>query len=287
MEIGIGLPNAVPGVDGKSLTEFARRADARGFSSLGTIDRIVFPNYEPLAALGAAAAVTERIRLATTVLITPYRPNTALLAKEVATLDHMSGGRFVFGVGIGAREDDYTASGLSMKGRGKIIDSQLEEIRKIWDGDERGFAGAIGPKPISPVVLVGGGVEASFERAAKYGDGWIAGGGTAEAFAEASAKAHAAWQRAGRDGKPRTAALAYFSLGPDADANTQESVGHYYAWLGEYGDMIADAVANTPEKAQSYVQAYADAGCDELIFFPASKDPDQVDLLADAVNPAG
>jgi alkanesulfonate monooxygenase SsuD/methylene tetrahydromethanopterin reductase-like flavin-dependent oxidoreductase (luciferase family) len=288
LEIAIGLPNAVPGVDGKSLTEFARRADQRGFSSLGTIDRLVFSNYEPLAALGAAAAVTERIRLATTILITPYRPNAALLAKEVATLDHMSGGRFVFGVGIGGREDDYTASGLTMKGRGKIIDHQLEEMRKIWDGEERGFAGAIGPQPIGgPELLVGGGADAAFERAAKYGDGWIMGAGTADVFAEASPKVDAAWQRAGRDGRPRKAALAYFSLGPDADANTAASIKDYYGWLGEYVQMITDAVANTPEKAQGYVKAFADAGCDELFLFPASKDPDQVDLLADAVKPAG
>ena len=66
MEIAIGLPNAVPDVDGESLVEFARRADRRGFSSLGTIDRLAYPNYDPLVALGAAAAVTDRIRLATT-----------------------------------------------------------------------------------------------------------------------------------------------------------------------------------------------------------------------------
>jgi probable F420-dependent oxidoreductase len=286
LEIGIGLPSAVPGVDGRSLTEFARRADQRGFSSLGSIDRLVFPNYEPLVALAAAAAVTERIRLATTVMITTYRRNAALLAKEVATLDHISGGRFVFGVGIGGREDDYTASGLTTKGRGKMLDHQLEECRKIWGGEERGFAGAIGPKPISgPPVLVGGGADAAFERVAKYGDGWIMGGGPAEAFAEASAKVHAAWERAGRDGKPRTAALAYFSLGPDADANIRASVGEYYGWLGQYGALITDAVATTADRVQEYVKAYANVGCDELILFPASKDPEQVDLLAEAVKP--
>jgi len=284
LEIGIGLPSAVPGVDGKSLTEFARRADDRGFSTLGTVDRIVYSNYEPLAVLGAAAAVTQRIKLATTILISTYRPNAALLAKEAATLDHLSGGRFV----LGARKDDYTGSGLSTKGRGKALDGQLEEIRKVWGGEERGFAGAIGPQPISgPKLLVGGGVDASFERVAKFGDGWIMGGGTSEAFAEASAKVDAAWERAGRDGKPRKAALAYFSLGPDADANTRASVADYYAWLGEYGNQIAASVANSAEMAQGYAKAYADVGCDELIFFPASKDPDQVDLLADAVNPAG
>jgi len=75
MDVAIGLPNAVPRTSGDQLTEWARRAEARGFSSLGTIDRVAYPNIEPLTALAAAAAVTERIGLATTVLLGPLREN--------------------------------------------------------------------------------------------------------------------------------------------------------------------------------------------------------------------
>ena len=82
MDVGIGLPNAVPGATGKQLTEWARNADQAGFSPpSGLIDRIAYPNLEPLVALGAAAAVTDRIQLATTILIAPYRVNAVLLAE--------------------------------------------------------------------------------------------------------------------------------------------------------------------------------------------------------------
>src|SRR4051812_28660618 len=81
MDVGIGLPNAVRGAQGPALVEFARRAEDAGFSTLGTIDRIAYPNHESLVALAAAAAATERIRLLTSILLAPLRP-TALLAKQ-------------------------------------------------------------------------------------------------------------------------------------------------------------------------------------------------------------
>src|SRR5882757_6879683 len=109
MDVGIGLPATIPGVEGDQVVEWARRAEARGFSSLGTLDRLVYGNYEPLIALAAAAAVTERIRLTTAILIAPMRANAAMLAKQAASVDALSGGRLVLGIAVGGREDDYEA----------------------------------------------------------------------------------------------------------------------------------------------------------------------------------
>lgn len=117
MDIGIGIPNVIPGTEGRTIVEWARRAEARGFAGLATIDRIAYPSYDSIATLAAAAAVTERIRLVTNVLLGPTR-NAVLLAKEAASLDQISGGRFVLGVGVGSREDDYAASGQSFHDRG-------------------------------------------------------------------------------------------------------------------------------------------------------------------------
>src|SRR5437763_10427600 len=109
MKIGIGHPGTIPGVKGQLILDWAKRADGGPFASLGSIDRLVYPNYDALITLTAAAAVTQRIRLMTTVLLAPLH-NGALLAKQSASLDAFSGGRLTLGLGIGGREDDFRAA---------------------------------------------------------------------------------------------------------------------------------------------------------------------------------
>jgi alkanesulfonate monooxygenase SsuD/methylene tetrahydromethanopterin reductase-like flavin-dependent oxidoreductase (luciferase family) len=280
MKVAIGLPNAVPGTRGGQLTEWARRAEARGFSSLGTIDRIAYPNLEPLVSLAAAAAVTERIGLATTVLLGPLRRNPVALAKQVASIHKLSDGRMTLGIGLGGREDDYEISGVEMGGRGKELDAMLERMKEVWEGD------VMGPDHGTlPRVLVGGSVEASFKRAARFGDGWIAGGAPPDQFAEMREKVEAAWSEAGREGQPQNAGLAYYSMGERAEEEAQAYLTDYYAWLGEeVAGFIADSAAKDAETAKGYVSAFEAAGCQELFFFPSSSDPRQVDLLADALD---
>jgi alkanesulfonate monooxygenase SsuD/methylene tetrahydromethanopterin reductase-like flavin-dependent oxidoreductase (luciferase family) len=285
VEIAIGLPTTIPGATRDQVLEWARRADAAGFSGLGTIDRLVYPNYEPLIALTAAAAVTERIRLITAIALLPLRAKAALVAKQAASLQALSGGRLVLGVAPGGRADDYEAVGVPFDRRGKLMDEMLDEMKRLWAGEERGFAGGVGPDVSAdpPSILVGGQADAAFRRAAAYGAGWINGGGPPEAFARGRDQAAAAFRDAGRTEQPRAVSLTYFSLDADPEQQTRETIGDYYAFAGEYQAAVIEATAKGEDEVKQRVRGFAEAGCDELIMFPASPDPDQVDKLAAAV----
>jgi alkanesulfonate monooxygenase SsuD/methylene tetrahydromethanopterin reductase-like flavin-dependent oxidoreductase (luciferase family) len=281
VDIGIGLPNAVRGVDRRGIVDWATRAEEAGFSSLGTIDRIAYPNYESLISLAAAAAVTERIRLLTDILISPLRSNTALFAKQSATIDNLSGGRLVLGLAVGGREDDYELSDVDFHQRGAVFDRQLRELTDLWAGDD------VGPDPASgkrPALLIGGTSDRAHRRVAEYADGWTMGGGTPEMFSDALTKLRGAWSEAGRDGQPRTLALFYFVLGENAERTAEQSLGDYYAFLGDYAEQVVKSAAKDAETLKGYISAFEQAGADEVICFPASSDPSQVERLAEAVG---
>jgi alkanesulfonate monooxygenase SsuD/methylene tetrahydromethanopterin reductase-like flavin-dependent oxidoreductase (luciferase family) len=287
MDVGIGLPNAVPGTEGPALVDWARRAEEAGFSTLGTIGRLVYPNYDDLIALAAAAAVTTRIRLTSAILIAPLHLNTALLAKQAASIDRLSGGRLVLGAATGGRDDDYSASGTTTKGRGRRLDEQLQEMRRIWSGEKGGYTRAIGPAPArsgGPEIIVGGMAGAAFTRAARFGDGWMMGGGTPEMFAQGAQAVEQAWQAEGRSGRPRKLSLAYFALGELAREQADRYINDYYGWLGDFASQIAAGAATSAEMVRGYVSAFGQAGCDELIMCPTSSDPEQVNLLAEALR---
>ena len=276
MKLGIGLPNTVPGTQGPEMREWAVRAEAAGFSTLGTIDRLIYGNHESLIALSYAAAVTERIGLLTSILIAPLRTNAALLAKQSASLDVLSGGRLTLGLAAGGRADDYEISGVDFHRRGQLFDQQLEELRGYWEGEQ------IGPDG-HPKVVIGGRADAAFRRAAQF-DGWMMGGGDPSTFPPEIEKLEAAWSAAGRDGEPRKMSLAYFALGDSPREQARRYITDYYAFLGEEASGgFADSVPADAETIRGVVDAFAAAGCDELVWFPTSSDPAQVDLLAQAV----
>ncbi len=277
MRIGIGLPVAIPGVRGRTLVEWAQRSEEAGFQSLSVLDRLVFDNYEALTTLAAAAAVTQRAQLITAVLLAPLHTNVALLAKQAATIDSLSGGRLVLGIGVGNRADDYESAGADFHHRGRNLNRALSRLRRIWDGIE-----GIGPSPISPggpQILIGGRSPAALWRAAHFGEGWVQGGGGPQGFEAGVAAVRAAWEDAGRGDLPRLVASARFALGPDARRQAEASYRAYYNWPGAAaGDPTGGALL-TPEAIRETVAAYDRLGCDDLLFSPAAGDVNQVEQL--------
>ncbi|MDA3624734.1 LLM class flavin-dependent oxidoreductase [Saccharopolyspora sp. WRP15-2] len=284
MEIGIGLPGHVPGVDGRTLVEWARRAEARGFSTLSVSDRLVWSTPEPLTALAAAAGATERIKLLTTVLIAPLHNNHALFAKQTASIDQLAGaGRLHLGLAPGLRDDDFTESGVDFSTRGKQFDALLDRAAEVWGGQT-----GIGPAPATdggPKVLFGGMSPAAIRRVVTKGTGWIAGDATVADVEGFAPGLREAWTTAGREGEPTIVASVMYALGPDARQSVEKAISAYYAFGGsEYVDYGIDIAHTTPESITAAVADFEKAGVHELLFMGNDANPDQVDLLADALG---
>jgi alkanesulfonate monooxygenase SsuD/methylene tetrahydromethanopterin reductase-like flavin-dependent oxidoreductase (luciferase family) len=279
MNIGVGLPTTTAGVSGDLLIEWAKRADAGPFSSLGVLDRIAYHNYEPFTALSAAAAVTTRIRLATMIVIAPLR-NTVVLAKQAASLDALSSGRLTLGLAVGARGEDYEVAKVEPRGRGRRFAEQLEAIRDIWED------GQVGPAPSGngPQLLVGGSSGEALARMARYSDGYMHGGGPARAFAGAVARARAAWTDLGRPGQPLIWGMGYFALGDSSAEKGAEYLRHYYAFTGAFAEKIAAGNLTSPGAIVDFIRGYEDAGCDELVLFPTVSSLNQVERLAEVIH---
>jgi len=131
--------------------------------------------------------------------------------------------------------------------------------------------------------LIGGSNPRTFARAAEYADGWTMGGGTPDMLAEGAGHVREAFTAAGRTEEPRLLALCYFALGADAKEAARTSLGDYYAFLGDIAEQIIGGAVTDADTARGYRDAFAAAGAHELIFFPCSPDPAQVDLLAEAL----
>ncbi len=283
MRVGVGLPNVVPGTEGPCLIEWARRAEAGPFSSLGVLDRLAYDSFDPLTALAAAAAVTSRVKLVTMIIVGPLY-NTALLAKAAASVEALSGGRLVLGLAVGARRDDYEAAGSDYHTRGQRLTEQLAALRDAWED------GAIGPRLPSaggPPLLIGGQSDQVFGRVARYADGYAHGGGPPKSFARAADKARAAWSDAGRPGTPQLWAQGYFALGDEAAETGARYLRDYYAFTGPFAEKIADGLLTSPQAIAQFLRGYEEAGCDEMVLLPTSADPDQLEQLAAVLEGLG
>lgn len=284
MDVGIGLPNTLT-IPGSSIVDWAVRAEERGFATLATIDRIVYPTFDSLTTLAAAAGATRRIGLFTDILLTPLYP-PVWLAKATASLDAISGGRLTLGLAVGGRPDDYAAMQRPFQRRGRLMDQTLDLLHRAWAGQPVvGDEFPVGPPPVrggKVPILIGGQGEAAVARTVRYGAGWTAGGGGPEMVAPMVQRIRQAWRDGGRDGEPRLAALVYFGLGDDEASRA--ALQRYYGFLeGQWRDAIAENAIRSARAAVDTVHGFGDIGVTEVLFIPSLGQVDQVDRLADAV----
>jgi len=286
MRIGIGLPAAVPGADMSTLGQWAAEGERAGFAAVGVIDRLVYDNLDPLIALAAASARTERVELLTTVLTVGWRNNPILLAKQMASVELISDGRLTAGLGLGGWPEDFIASQVPLAGTAALWESTLEAMGQVWAGRMSGQGGPMPALPEGrPALLFGGLVPAAHERVVTHGQGWVAPLLGLSMLQEGAAAVHGAWAEAGRPGQPRIVTGRYFSLGDDADAIADEYIRHYYG-DAFFAAARADTLTTT-EHLRAELSALQAAGTTDVVLYPASRELEQVGLLAEVLEEAG
>ncbi len=219
MKIGIALPSMIGGTSRATLLDWMRRIDAGPFSVLSCGERVTYPNLDMMTTLAAAASITERVMLEATVSVLPMH-SAVHVAKQAATIDVLSGGRFVLGVGVGGRDDDYRAYDAPTERKHARLDEQVALLKRVWNGNAP-FEGAapVGPtvtRPGGPPVLTGSMGPKSMTRAAHWADG-LAGFDMAGDAASVGASFRAfdqAWAAAGRSGEPFRQTSFWIGLGP-------------------------------------------------------------------------
>jgi len=221
--------------------------------------------------------------LLTTVLNVPWRRNAVVLAKQLASLDRVSGGRLTAGLGLGGWPDDHDVVGPGPAGTGAVMDDMLATMLRVWTGEVGHGTATIPALPSGrPGLLVGGLAPASFRRAARIGDGWVAPSFGYQALTTGVDAIRAAWRAAGRQGQPRVVVERYFCLGDHADDIADHYLDHYYG--PTYLDAVSADTITTPSRLEHELRRLADAGADDLVLLPCDADIRQVELLAGALD---
>jgi len=278
----------MPQTDRALFLEWARKAEAAGFSTLGTIDKPNYDSLDPLISLAVAAGATDRIRLATTILQLPNR-NETLVAKQVAGIDLLSNGRMIFGTAVGGRDDDFEVFGASMKGRGARFEQQLQRIHDVWSEARTANvdAGVLGPAPVQqpgPPIWLGGMNEKTIQRAIRLGDGFIF-GTTGPQMMSQFAPQIREWAK--QAGKPNytVAGLAYAGFGPDPKVALDRAAHQVLRYYGQLWTEPENLIHHgPPEKIAEELRLYRDGGLDEVIVLLEIPEVEQLDLLARAVE---
>ncbi len=285
------LPTMLPHGRGELLA-WCRGVDEGPWAGLAVPERITFTSHDCLVQLAAAAALTERVRLWTTIVILPAHDAVAV-AKQMASVDVLSAGRLTVGVGVGGREHDYRAVSASMGNRWQRMDEQVAAMRRVWSG-EPPFDGAdpVGPPPLQPggpPVVAGVMGPKAIARAARWADG-VDGAFTLDgdvgAMASAFAQIRDAWRDAGRTEAPHLSSSVWYALGPGADERLRTYAHEYMKAFGEdVARWSAENVAcSTPEALRKAVDNARDAGADEFFLVPTTADAAELGRTRDALG---
>jgi alkanesulfonate monooxygenase SsuD/methylene tetrahydromethanopterin reductase-like flavin-dependent oxidoreductase (luciferase family) len=291
VKLGIGLPtwlgNLLPASE---MLDWARVAEDAGFEAVQVHDKPNHDTWDPLAVLAAVAVVTTRIRLVTGALLLPMR-DEALVAKQAAVVDRLSGGRLDLGVSVGGHADDFELFGRTMAGRGRRFEEQLARLRALWKRavETETTGKAMGPAPAQrphPRLWVGGYQPATIHRAVTFGDGYLLGAPGVEVIAAKVPAIREAAHEAGRTTFP-IAGLAYVlpSEDPATLADGEALLKRYY---GDPLHKPFDRLVHfgSRERVVEAVRRYEAAGLDVLHLIPVMRSRDGIETLARDVKPA-
>ena len=295
--LGLLIPTHAPGIQADIAIQFARRAEEAGVDSVWVYDRLAFENPEPLTLLGAIAAVTSRVRIGPNVLLPAIRP-PALLAKMLATIDQISGGRLILGVGAGSKTDDFAGVETSFERRGKRLDEALEILKLAWKGGPVRYrgefydidAGPIGPLPVQrphPPIWVGGFEEPAFRRVARFGDAYLATSARGPLFLQqAMEKIRLYAQEQGRD--PETilpAAVVHTALADDRGSALALAKRYFLHYRGPDAEVPPHIMMGNESQCLQTAREYLDAGAQALIIAPVTVDLEHLERICREIIP--
>ena len=290
MKIGLCLPYMKPGMSREEYQAWFRRIDEGPFHSISCGERIIGPTMDMRILLAAAAVGTERVEINTTLYVLPMH-NAVRAAKEIATLDVLSGGRMTVTVGYGGREQDYRAVGAEWKGRHARMDEQVDTMRNIW-WQQPPFEGVdpVGPAPVQsggPRIYTGAMGPKGMQRSARWADGVYAwsGNGERHEVANTFSMADSAWKEAGRDVAPYKMAGFWYCL---TENGQQKLYDYCYNYLLIAGEDIAKWMAESVHRSNAdAVREGLDnleaAGCEEAMLSPVTADLEEIDKLIEII----
>lgn len=298
---GMSLPHrSVDPIPPAVVADVARRAEQLGFQDLWVTNNTVDEAgcFDSLTLLTYAAALTNTIRLGVSVLVLPtYHP--VHVAHQVATLDQLSGGRAILGVGLG-RAEDYDLFQIPAARRVTRFTESVELIKALWSGPRISYRGEIyqahdvtlGVRPLQrphPPIWVGGHHPAAIARAAAMSDGWMgAGGSSAASLATAVPLLHAALEAAGRDPAPFPISKRVFMSVHERREVARAEVERWFG--GVYRNPAGTdqfGVFGTPEEVGEQLAALAATGATHLLLNPVTRFSEQLEALAEIVGLAG